>query len=96
MLVAWIRSDISCKITGTWADFVFNDDYHLRSVQELEQYIHSCGHLPDVPSGEDVATEGYSQHDINKALLQKVEELTLYIIEQQKEIDGLKKLVNKK
>ena len=96
MLVAWIRSDISCKITGTWADFVFNDDYHLMSVQELEQYIHSCGHLPDVPSGEEVATEGYSQHDVNKALLQKVEELTLYIIEQQKEIDGLKKLVNKK
>ena len=60
--------------------------YHRRPSRE-------ASHLPDMPSAEEVATKGYSQHEINKALLQKIEELTLYIIEQNKEIDKLKKLV---
>ncbi len=89
-----LSADYAVVPTGTWADFVFDKDYHLRPIHELEQYVDSCGHLPDVPSAEEVAAEGYSQHEINKVLLQKIEELTLYIIEQQKEIDRLKKLVN--
>lgn len=88
-----LSADYAVVPTGTWADFVFDKDYLLRPLHNLEQYIDSCGHLPDVPSAEEVATVGYSQHEINKALLQKVEELTLYIIEQKKEIDQLKKLV---
>ncbi len=89
-----LSADYAVAPTGTWADFVFDRDYRLRPVDELEQYIDSCGHLPDIPSAEEVAAEGYSQHDINKALLQKVEELTLYIIEQQKEIERLKKSIH--
>lgn len=91
-----LSADYAIVPTGTWADFVFDNDYHLRPIHELEQYIDSCGHLPDVPSAEEVAADGYSQHEINKALLQKIEELTLYIIEQQKEIDTLKKLISDK
>ena len=60
------------------------------TIQELENYIDNHHHLPDVPSADEVAKKGYSQHDINKALLQKIEELSLYIIQQQKEIDDLR------
>ncbi len=88
-----LSADYAVVPTGTWADFVFNKDYHLQPIHELELYVDSCGHLPNVPSAEEVATEGYSQHEINKALLQKIEELTLYIIEQQKEIEQLKILI---
>ena len=54
----------------------------------------SNNHLPDVPSAKQVAEEGYSQHDMNKILLQKIEELTLYTIQQQKEIQELKTELN--
>ena len=58
----------------------------------MESFIAENEHLPDVPSAAQVAEEGYSQHDMNKVLLQKIEELTLYIIKQQKEIE--KKMIS--
>lgn len=69
---------------------MFNDNYNLPDISEVESFINENNHLPDVPSAKQVAEEGYSQHDMNKVLLQKIEELTLYIIQQQKEIDALK------
>ena len=75
---------------SSWADFVFNKDYQLKPLHELETYIEKNNHLPDVYSAKQVAEEGYSQHDMNKVLLQKIEELTLYTIQQQKEIEALK------
>lgn len=74
----------------TWSDFVFSKDYALKTIPEVEEFISENNHLPDVPSAKQVAEEGYSQHDMNKILLQKIEELTLYTIQQQKEIQELK------
>ena len=54
-----------------------------------DRFISENNHLPDVPSAKQVADEGYSQHDMNKALLQKIEELTLYVIKQEKKIATL-------
>ena len=76
---------------STWADFVFSRNYNLKPLKEVESFIAENEHLPDVPSAAQVAEEGYSQHDMNKVLLQKIEELTLYIIKQQKEIEELKR-----
>ena len=59
-------------------------------LKNIRKRIQDNNHLSDVPSAEQVAEEGYSQHDMNKILLQKIEELTLYTIRQQKEIDSLK------
>jgi hypothetical protein len=74
----------------SWADFVFKPDYQLPTLQELENYINTNQHLPGIPSEAEVQKNGIDVGEMNKKLLQKVEELTLYLIRQQKEIDQLK------
>ena len=74
-----------------WSDFVFNEDYALLSLKELEKYIGVHGHLPDVPSEKEVKEVGVNIGEMNALLLQKVEELTLHIIEQEKRIQRLEK-----
>jgi len=79
------------KVTQSdWADFVFDPSYKLPSLQEIEQYINTNKHLPDVPSAEEVKKDGIDLGEMNKILLQKVEELTLHLIEQQKELRAMK------
>jgi hypothetical protein len=73
-----------------WPDFVFNENYQLPSLQKIEKYIIEHKHLPGIPSAEDVQRDGVDLGEINKNLLQKIEELTLYLINQQKEIEELK------
>lgn len=68
-----------------WSDFVFDSDYKLITLEELELYIKENGHLPDMPSSEDVAKNGVNVGETLSKLLQKIEELTLYIIELKKE-----------
>ena len=87
--------DYAIAPINTWSDFVFKQDYHLKPLEEVESFIEENGHLPDVPSAETVKQEGYSQHEINKILLQKIEELTLYTIRQQKEIENMKRDIQK-
>lgn len=89
-----LSEDFAVAPVNSWADFVFDKSYCLRPLSEVHTFIEVNKHLPDVPSAKEVAEKGYSQHEINKALLQKVEELTLYILEQQKEIDALKEKLN--
>jgi hypothetical protein len=62
----------------------------LRSLQELETYIAQHKHLPDVPPAEEMAKKGQDLGEMNMILLQKIEELTLYVIELQKEIKLIK------
>ena len=85
-----LSEDYGISPKSTWSDFVFNTDYALKTIPEVEEFISENNHLPDVPSAKQVAEDGYSQHDMNKILLQKIEELTLYTIQQQKEIEALK------
>jgi len=75
----------------TWPDYVFQKDYKLMPLNELEKFINAHKHLPNVPSVNDVKKDGVNLYEINKALLEKVEELSLYVIELKKEIDTLKK-----
>ena len=79
------------KVTLTdWPDYVFGEGYGMLSLPETEAYIKANGHLPDVPSAEDVEENGVSLGEMNAKLLQKIEELTLHIIDLQKQIDELK------
>ncbi|TKG87808.1 hypothetical protein EYV94_27940 [Puteibacter caeruleilacunae] len=71
-------------------DYVFEDDYDLKSLEEVDQFVKERKHLPDVPSAKQMEKEGIGLAEMNKLLLQKVEELTLYTIKQEKEIAGLK------
>jgi len=79
------------KVESGWADFVFAPNYQLRSLAEVEEFIDQNGHLPDIPTAKEVEQNGVSLGEINAKLLQKVEELTLYLIEKEKEIKELKK-----
>ncbi len=78
-----------------WADFVFDKNYKLMPLKEVEKFYTENAHLPSVPSEKEVKTNGINTAEMDAILLQKIEELTLYIVQQQKEIEALKKLVKK-
>ncbi len=75
---------------GAWSDFVFNTDYKLKNLEEVESYIVENNSLPDIPSEQEVRENGIQLGEMDAKLLQKIEELTLYMIEMNKEIENLK------
>jgi hypothetical protein len=74
-------------------DYVFDSDYKLAELSELKAYVDKHHHLPEIPSADQMTKDGLDLGDMNIKLLKKVEELTLYLLEQQKQIDQLKKYV---
>lgn len=74
-------------LTPVGADFVFEDDYELRPLKEVEAYLKENKHLPEIPSAEEMKKEGIGTGKFQSKLLQKVEELTLYMIEMKKNQD---------
>ncbi|PCJ00618.1 MAG: hypothetical protein COB15_02270 [Flavobacteriales bacterium] len=81
---------------STWSDFVFADDYELNSLEEVELYIEKNNHLPDVPSEKEILENGFDLAKMDATLLQKIEELTLYMIELKKENEELRGLIENK
>ncbi|WP_113614389.1 hypothetical protein [Chitinophaga flava] len=77
--------------SGPWPDFVFDKKYTLRTLQEVEDFISTNKHLPEIPSEETVKKEGINLGNMNALLLQKIEELTLYVIDQDKRIKAVEK-----
>lgn len=86
--------EVALAPTFVWPDYVFNSSYKLRPLSEVESFINTNKHLPGVPSQEEVANTGVKLGEMNATLLQKVEELTLYMINLQKENDALKARVS--
>ncbi len=82
------------KVETGWADFVFEKEYQLPTLKEVENHIKEKGHLKDIPSAKEVAENGIFLGEINAKLLQKIEELTLYVIEQNKRINQLENRLN--
>ncbi len=80
---------------GSVPDYVFASDYKLRTLTELEDYINTNKHLPNIPSAKEVEKNGQDVGDMQLKLLEKVEELVLYTIEQQKTIDKLLNRIEK-
>lgn len=76
-----------------WPDYVFKSEYKLRSLYDVDNFVKANSHLPDVPSEKEVMEKGVNLGEMDAILLKKVEELTLYAIKQQKEIDRLKQLI---
>lgn len=89
-----VSGDITAKkivVTSTgWSDYVFDDDYHLPGLLQVEEYIHHNRHLPEVVSAAEVKKNGVDLGASQTILLKKVEELTLYLIEEHKELEKLK------
>jgi len=84
-----VKVDIAAS--NGWADYVFKKDYKLMPLKEVEHFITNNGHLPEVPSTEEAIKNGIELKEMNILLLKKIEELTLYTIEQQKRIEALEK-----
>jgi hypothetical protein len=76
-----------------WADYVFHANYRLRPLSEVEQYIKQHHHLPEVPTADEVEKNGLDVGDNQVILLKKIEELTLYMIDQNKKLQELDKSV---
>lgn len=81
--------EVKVDMSG-WSDFVFKKEYNLPTLEEVEKHIAEKGHLENIPSEEEVLKNGINLGEMNAKLLQKIEELTLYIIEQNREIEVLK------
>lgn len=72
-----------------WSDFVFNDDYQLPALDQVEQHIKQNKHLPGIPTAQEVSENGVPLGEMQAKLLQKIEELTLYVIELKNRINDL-------
>ena len=77
------------KVDSDWADFVFKKGYKLPTLKEVETHINENGTLPGIPSESEVKTNGVNLAETNALLLQKIEELTLYIIQQEKRMESM-------
>ncbi|PWG78070.1 hypothetical protein [Pararcticibacter amylolyticus] len=78
------------KVENTnWPDYVFSSAHVKLSLRELETFISSNKHLPEIPSAKEIEKEGVNLSEMNAKLLKKIEELTLYIIEINKKVEGL-------
>jgi hypothetical protein len=85
---------VSVSNPSCWPDYVFEKNYHLLPLAELEQYIKQNSHLPEIPSAKEVIENGVDLGDMQSKLLLKIEELTLYILQQNKQITDLQEQMN--
>jgi len=81
--------------TANWPDYVFAKNYALPSLKETEKHIHENGHLPGIPSANEVKSNGVDLGEMNAKLLQKVEELTLHLIQLDKKVNAQNKMLSK-
>jgi hypothetical protein len=88
------RVKVAIKTTGDWADYVFKSDYQLMNLDSVENFIKKNSHLPGIPSAEMMVKEGNDLAITDARLLAKIEELTLYIINLNKENQELQRKVN--
>lgn len=81
---------------NNWPDYVFNQDYKLPTIKQAELHIKEKGHLINMPSAEKVEAKGLELGEITRLQQEKIEELTLYIIELNKRLEILEKQINEK
>lgn len=88
-----MAEEMRVQLQANWPDYVFAGDYDLMPLKELANYIDTHSHLPNIPSARIAEDQGIELGEMNRRLLEKVEELTLYILQQQREIDELRELI---
>ena len=90
-----ICTELRVNLVADWPDYVFKKDYKLLPVEKLGAYIQENGHLPNIPLAEEINKSGLDVGEMQKRMMEKIEELSLYIVEQQKQIQALKEQLNK-
>jgi hypothetical protein len=93
-----VSDEMTVKLSASnaWADYVFAKDYSLKPLSEVEKFINTNGHLPNVPSAAEVKENGINVAEMAKIQQEKIEELTLYIIAQNKRIEALESKMSNK
>lgn len=81
-------------VEADWCDYVFEEDYDLMSINELEAYLKANKHLPNIPPASEIETNGLQVSAVNQKMMEKIEELTLYIIQQNHRIEALESELN--
>jgi hypothetical protein len=90
-----LATAVTVKLYSEWSDYVFDKDYKLPALSQVKEYIDKNHHLPDMPSAKEVKDNGLNLGEMNAILTKKVEELTLYLIEQNKRIEQLEARLGK-
>jgi hypothetical protein len=85
-----VCEELKVKLSGSWPDYVFNNDYNLLPLGEVRKFIDQHKHLPNIPAAAEIEKKGIEVGDMQKRMLEKIEELTLYVIDLQKQVDDLK------
>lgn len=89
-----IAEEVRVQLSGDWPDYVFKDEYALLPLGDVEQFIKKNGHLPGIPSATQVEHDGHHLGEIQIKLLEKIEELTLHLIQLQKQNEMLVKRIS--
>ena len=87
--------DITTLLRVLWPDYVFSKTYKLKPLKEVEKFIRRNHHLPNIPSAKEIDQKGIQLGDMQKRMMGKIEELTLYLIELDKKNEALRKEVQK-
>ena len=88
-----MAEEIEVKMSEGWPDYVFEKTYKFMSLEELDSYIKKNKHLPNIPTSEEVMINGINIGEMNKKVIEKIEEITLYLIELQKQNELLIKRI---
>ncbi len=89
-----ICTELRVQLTGAWPDYVFDSKYKLPSFDKLRQYINENKHLPNIPAAKDIEKSGMDVGDMQRRMMEKIEELTLYVLELEKKVSALEKRSN--
>ncbi|WP_190808395.1 DUF2341 domain-containing protein [Flagellimonas sp. S3867] len=90
-----ITEEVKVQLSGNWPDYVFMEDYDLPTLEKIQKHIKEKGHLPNIPSAKEVEENGVELGEMNRLLLEKIEELTLYMLQQQNELKKHKSINQK-
>lgn len=88
-----IAEELKVQLSENWPDYVFQSGYNLLSLEEVETHIQAKGHLPNIPSAAEVEENGIAVGDMQRRMMEKIEELTLYMIGLKKENESLKQRI---
>lgn len=91
-----ICEEVKVKLSGNWPDYVFSPEYKRPTLNELESFIKTNRHLPNIPTATEVEQNGMEVGDMQKKMMEKIEELTLYILQLEGKVSELEKKVNNK
>jgi hypothetical protein len=90
-----VFTKVVVKPNAYWPDYVFKESYRLLPLDSLSKYVTANNHLPDIPSSDSVQRQGLDVGNTEAALLKKIEELTLYIIQQNKRLDAQQEQIDR-